>query len=56
MAGCGFQEYPKWVGDVVVQNEAEEQAQLAATAGWYVVKTWISDEPQVAIFRLEHHP
>jgi hypothetical protein len=32
MAGCGFQEYPKWVGDVVVQNEAEERAQLAATA------------------------
>ena len=32
MAGCGFQEYPKWVGDVVVQNEAEERAQLAAMA------------------------
>jgi hypothetical protein len=32
MAGCGFQEYPKWVGDVVVQNEAEDRAQLAAIA------------------------
>ncbi len=31
-------------------------AQLAATAGWSVAKTWISDEPRVAIFRLEHHP
>jgi hypothetical protein len=32
MAGCGFQEYPKWVGDVVAQNEAEERAHLAAVA------------------------
>jgi len=31
-------------------------AQLAATAGWSVTKTWISDEPRVAIFRLEHRP
>jgi hypothetical protein len=32
MVGCVFQEYPKWVRGVVVQNEAEERAQLAATA------------------------
>jgi dimethylhistidine N-methyltransferase len=28
-------------------------AQLAARAGWSVVNTWISDEPRVAMFRLE---
>jgi uncharacterized SAM-dependent methyltransferase len=27
--------------------------QLAARGGWSVVKTWISDEPWVAMFRLE---
>jgi dimethylhistidine N-methyltransferase len=31
-------------------------AQLAARAGWSVANTWISDEPRVAIFCLEHHP
>ena len=28
-------------------------AQLAARAGWSVANTWISDEPRVAMFRLE---
>ncbi len=31
-------------------------AQLAARAGWSVANTWISDEPRVAMFRLEPHP
>lgn len=29
---------------------------LAAEAGWSVSNTWISDEPRVAMFRLEPHP
>jgi NAD(P)-dependent dehydrogenase (short-subunit alcohol dehydrogenase family) len=31
-------------------------AQLAARAGWSVANTWISDEPRVAMFRLEPRP
>ena len=30
-------------------------AQLAARGGWSVANTWISDEPRVAMFRLEPH-
>ncbi len=30
--------------------------QLAARSGWSIANTWISDEPRVAMFRLEPHP
>lgn len=32
MAGYVFQDYPKWIGDVVVQNEADERTHRAALA------------------------
>jgi hypothetical protein len=32
MAAYVFQEFPKWVGDVIVENAAEEQALLLALA------------------------
>ncbi len=35
---------------------ADSFAQLAAEAGWSVSNIWISDEPRVAMVRLEPHP
>jgi hypothetical protein len=52
MAGCGFQEYPKWVGDVVVQNEAEERAHLAATGALTTAAEAAQTPPSPAAIRM----
>jgi hypothetical protein len=52
MAAYVFQEYPKWVGDVLVENAAEERAHLLA-AGVAVAVAQPSDVPSPAAIRMQ---
>lgn len=51
MGGYVFQEFPKWVGDVIVENAAEERARLLA-GGVAVAVAQPSNAPSPAAIRM----